>query len=42
MQRIPYCTTMPGAFAAVQAIRSLREGEPEVRSLQEYHERLSQ
>ncbi len=40
-QRIPYCTTMPGAFAAVQAIRSLREGEPAVRSLQEYHQLLN-
>jgi hypothetical protein len=32
---------MSGAFAAVQGIRSLREGEIEVRSLQEYHQRLS-
>jgi carbamoyl-phosphate synthase large subunit len=37
---IPYCTTMSGAFAAVQGIRSLREGEIEVRSLQEYHQQL--
>ncbi|WP_089717971.1 carbamoyl-phosphate synthase large subunit [Candidatus Entotheonella palauensis] len=37
---IPYCTTMSGAFAAVQGIRSLREGETDVRSLQEYHQRL--
>jgi len=38
---IPYCTTMPGAFAAVQGIRSLREGETDVCSLQEYHQRLT-
>ena len=37
---IPYCTTMSGAFAVVQGIRSLREGEIEVRSLQEYHQQL--
>jgi carbamoyl-phosphate synthase large subunit len=34
---IPYCTTMPGAFAAVQAIRALRQGELGVCALQEYH-----
>jgi carbamoyl-phosphate synthase large subunit len=38
--KIPYCTTMSGAFAAVQGIRSLREGETDVRSLQEYHQQL--
>jgi carbamoyl-phosphate synthase large subunit len=37
---IPYCTTMSGAFAAVQGIRSLREGATDVRSLQEYHQQL--
>jgi carbamoyl-phosphate synthase large subunit len=37
---IPYCTTIPGAFAAVQGVRALREGELEVCSLQEYHQRL--
>jgi carbamoyl-phosphate synthase large subunit len=37
---IPYCTTMPGAFAAVQAIRALREGDLEVRPLQDYHRRI--
>lgn len=37
---IPYCTTMSGAFAAVQGIRSLQEGETDVRSLQEYHQQL--
>jgi carbamoyl-phosphate synthase large subunit len=39
-QHIPYCTTIPGAFAAVQGICALREGELEVCSLQEYHQRL--
>jgi carbamoyl-phosphate synthase large subunit len=38
---IPYCTTMSGAFAAVQGIRAMREGEIGVRSLQEYHQQLS-
>ncbi len=37
---IPYCTTIPGAFAAVQGIRSLHASAPEVCSLQEYHQRL--
>ena len=37
---IPYCTTLSGAFAAAQGIRALREGDTEVRSLQEYHQRL--
>jgi carbamoyl-phosphate synthase large subunit len=34
---IPYCTTIPGAFAATQAIKALREGRLEIKSLQEYH-----
>lgn len=35
---IPYCTTIPGAFAALQAIMALRtEGEINIMSLQEYH-----
>jgi carbamoyl-phosphate synthase large subunit len=37
---IPYCTTIPGAFAAVRGIQALREQEPEVCSLQEYHQQL--
>jgi carbamoyl-phosphate synthase large subunit len=40
MLNVPYCTTMPGAFAAVRGIRALREGKLEVRSLQEYHQLL--
>lgn len=34
---IPYCTTIPGAFAATQGIKALLEGPLDVRSLQEYH-----
>jgi carbamoyl-phosphate synthase large subunit len=34
---IPCITTMTGATAAQRAIRALRSGEPEVRSLQELH-----
>jgi carbamoyl-phosphate synthase large subunit len=34
---IPYITTIPAARAAVQAIRVMREGELDVRRLQEYH-----
>jgi carbamoyl-phosphate synthase large subunit len=40
MLNIPYCTTIPGAFAAVRGIRALREQELDVCSLQEYHQRL--
>jgi carbamoyl-phosphate synthase large subunit len=34
---IPYFTTMAAAFAASEAIRTLRQREMGVRSLQEYH-----
>jgi carbamoyl-phosphate synthase large subunit len=34
---VPYCTTIPGAFAATQGIKSLLEGPLAIRSLQEYH-----
>ncbi|MBI4639189.1 MAG: carbamoyl-phosphate synthase large subunit, partial [Candidatus Tectomicrobia bacterium] len=34
---IPYFTTIPGAFAAANGIKSMLEGELEVTSLQEYH-----
>jgi carbamoyl-phosphate synthase large subunit len=37
---IPYCTTIPGAFAAVRGIQALQDRELEVCSLQEYHQRL--
>jgi carbamoyl-phosphate synthase large subunit len=36
---IPYCTTIPGAFAATQGIKALLEGPLDIRSLQEYHQR---
>ncbi|HXH13575.1 MAG TPA: carbamoyl-phosphate synthase large subunit [Alphaproteobacteria bacterium] len=34
---IPYCTTIPGAFAATQGIKALLEGALDIKSLQEYH-----
>jgi carbamoyl-phosphate synthase large subunit len=34
---IPYCTTIPGAFAATHGIKALLDGPLEVNSLQEYH-----
>src|SRR5499427_2173770 len=37
---IPYCTTIPGAFAAVRGIQALQERDLEVCSLQEYHKNL--
>jgi len=37
---IPYCTTMPGAFAAVRGIRESCADALEVCSLQEYHQQL--
>ena len=37
---IPYCTTIPGAFAAVRGIQALQERALEVCSLQEYHHQL--
>ena len=37
-QNVPYCTTLQGAFAAVQGIEALRDRTPEVCSLQEYHQ----
>jgi carbamoyl-phosphate synthase large subunit len=37
---VPCITTLTGAYAAVAAIKSLKEATLEVRSLQEYHERL--
>jgi carbamoyl-phosphate synthase large subunit len=35
---IPYCTTIPGAFAATHGIKALKEGKLSVSSLQEYHQ----
>jgi len=34
---VPCITTLTGAAATVEALRSLKKGESEVRSLQEYH-----
>ena len=39
--RVPYTTTLSGASAACDAIRSMREHAPSVRSLQEWQERLA-
>ena len=39
-QNVPYCTTLQGAFAAVQGIAALRDRTPEVCSLQEYHQHV--
>ncbi|MBI3325316.1 MAG: carbamoyl-phosphate synthase large subunit, partial [Nitrospinae bacterium] len=36
---VPYCTTIPGAFAATQGIKALLEGTLEISPLQEYHRR---
>jgi carbamoyl-phosphate synthase large subunit len=37
---IPYCTTIPGAFAATLGIKALLDGPLAVQSLQEYHQRV--
>jgi carbamoyl-phosphate synthase large subunit len=37
MKRLPYCTTMMAARAAVGAMEAAREGAPTVVPLQEYH-----
>jgi carbamoyl-phosphate synthase large subunit len=34
---VPYTTTLSAAWAAVRAIRAMREGQVQVRSLQEWH-----
>jgi carbamoyl-phosphate synthase large subunit len=34
---IPYCTTIPGAFAATHGIKALLDGPLAIKSLQEYH-----
>jgi len=38
---IPYTTTVAAAKATLHAIRAMKEGKLEVKSLQEYHERLA-
>jgi len=35
---IPYCTTIPGAFAATHGIKALLNGPLAINSLQEYHQ----
>jgi carbamoyl-phosphate synthase large subunit len=37
---IPYCTTIPGAFAATHGIKALLDGPLAINSLQEYHQRV--
>jgi carbamoyl-phosphate synthase large subunit len=37
---IPYCTTIPGAFAATLGIKALLDGPLAINSLQEYHQRV--
>ncbi|GAB4304142.1 MAG: carbamoyl-phosphate synthase large subunit [Desulfuromonadia bacterium] len=39
MHRVTYFTTVAGANAAINAIMKIREGDLEVRTLQEYHRR---
>ena len=39
--KIPYITTVAAANAAVQGIEAIRNGEPKVKSLQEYHSELA-
>ena len=39
--KIPYITTTAAAIAAAKGIAARREGTPTVRSLQEYHERVT-
>lgn len=40
-RNIPYITTIPGAVAAVKAIKAIREGMLNTRSLNEYHKKHS-
>jgi carbamoyl-phosphate synthase large subunit len=40
MYNIPYCTTIPGAFAATLGIKALLDGPLAIHSLQEYHQRV--
>ena len=37
---IPYCTTIPGAFAATHGIKALLDGPLAISSLQEYHQHV--
>jgi carbamoyl-phosphate synthase large subunit len=37
---IPYCTTIPGAFAATHGIKALLDGPLAINSLQDYHQHV--
>ena len=37
---VPYCTTIPGAFAATHGIKALLDGPLAINSLQEYHQHV--
>jgi carbamoyl-phosphate synthase large subunit len=37
---VPYCTTIPGAFAATHGIKALLDGPLAINSLQEYHQQV--
>jgi carbamoyl-phosphate synthase large subunit len=37
---VPYCTTIPGAFAATQGIKALLDGPLAINALQEYHQHV--
>jgi carbamoyl-phosphate synthase large subunit len=37
---VPYCTTIPGAFAATHGIKALLDGPIAINSLQEYHQHV--
>ena len=37
---VPYCTTIPGAFAATLGIKALLDGPLAINSLQEYHQQV--
>jgi carbamoyl-phosphate synthase large subunit len=37
---VPYCTTIPGAFAATHGIKALLDGPMAINSLQEYHQHV--
>ena len=39
LYKVPYVTTLAGARTTAEACAALRGAEPEVRSLQEYHQR---
>jgi carbamoyl-phosphate synthase large subunit len=38
MKGLPYCTTLTAARAAISAMEAAGDGQPAVRSIQEYHQ----